>query len=172
MKAEMTLTEARAEAENIIKLLEPHCYRIQIAGSIRRQKPVIGDIEIVAIPKPYDTGLFTDGIAAVVNEWPKIKGELEYGKCKYTQRLLPSGVKLDLFFAEQENWGNILLIRTGDWEFSKRFMGVFIPQRGYKQEDGFLKYNGKIIPCPEEKDLFTRMGIKWIEPKNRNANAL
>lgn len=172
MKAEVPLSEARAEAEKIIELLRPHCDRIEIAGSIRREKPVIGDIEICCIPKPYDTGLFTNGIATVVNEWPKVKGELEYGKCKYTQRLLPSGMKLDLFFAEQENWGNIFLIRTGDWEFSKRFMGVIIPQRGYKQEDGFLKYNGKIIPCPEETDLFTRMGIKYIEPKNRNINAL
>lgn len=172
MKAEMPLIEARAEAEKILEQLRPHCYRIEIAGSIKRERPIIGDIELVAIPKPYDTGLFTSGIASVVNEWQKVKGELEYGKCKYTQRILPSGIKLDLFFAERENWGNILLIRTGDWEFSKRFVGVLLPQRGYKQEEGFLKYNGKVIPCYEELDLFQRVGLKYIEPKNRNANAI
>lgn len=172
MKAEMSYQEALAIAEVIKATLAPHCERIEIAGSIRRQKEIIGDIEICAIPKPYDTGLFESGIATVVNQWEKVKGEMDFEKCKYTQRLLPNGITLDLFFAKQDKWGNIFLIRTGDWEFSKKFMGAKLPQMGYKQEDGYLKYNGKIIPCPEEIDLFNRAGIKFIEPKNRNVNSL
>jgi DNA polymerase/3'-5' exonuclease PolX len=179
-KSRMYLSTAKGIADKVIELLRPHCERIEIAGSIRRQQDIIGDIEIVLIPKPYETGLFTSGIASVVNEWTKIKGELEYGKTKYTQRMLPTSiigiegksVALDLFFAENDNWGNIFLIRTGDWEFSKKFMGTIVPQKGYKQEDGYLKFNNKIIPCPEEKDLFLRMGIKYIEPKKRNVNAI
>ena len=165
-------TEAHSIALRVLELLRPHCIRCEIAGSIRREKSEVKDIEIVAIPKPYQTGLFQDGIAEIVNQWQKVKGELEYGKTKYTQRILPEGIKLDLFFAEEGNWGNILLIRTGDWEFSKKFMGVLLPQNGYKQEEGFLKYNGKIVFCTEEKELFIRAGIKYIEPKNRTINAL
>jgi len=172
MKAEIPYIEAKEIADKIVLLLSPHCYRIEIAGSIRREKSIIGDVEIVAIPKPYQIGLFQDGLAEVVNQWQKVKGELEYGKTKYTQRILPSGIKLDLFFAEEGNWGNIFLIRTGDWEFSKKFMGVSLPKKGYKQEDGFLKYNGKVIFCREEKDLFLKAGIDFIEPKNRNINSL
>jgi DNA polymerase (family 10) len=172
MKSEMPYKEAKEVADKIVELLKPHCERIEIAGSLRREKEIIGDIEIVAIAKPYNTGLFEDGLASVVNQWEKVKGELEYGKCKYTQRVLPEGIKLDLFFAEEGNWGNIFLIRTGDWEFSKKFMGVCLPRNGYKQEDGFLKHNDKIIYCPQEIDLFTRAGIKYIEPKDRNANAI
>ena len=172
MKSEILYKDAKEIADNIVLLLKPHCYRIEIAGSIRREKDIVNDVEIVCIPKPYQTGLFQNGLAKTVNQWQKVKGELEYNKTKYTQRILPEGIKLDLFFAEEGNWGNILLIRTGDWEFSKYFMGVLLPQKGYKQEDGFLKYNDKIIFCKEEKELFLRAGIKYIEPQNRTINAI
>jgi DNA polymerase/3'-5' exonuclease PolX len=91
----MKLEQALEIAEKVKALLAPHCERIEIAGSIRRKKPDVKDIEIVAIPKPFDTGLFESGIATVVNKWQKVKGELP---CKYTQRILPEGIKLDLFF--------------------------------------------------------------------------
>lgn len=168
----MPYKDAKLIADGVIQLLNPHCIRCEIAGSIRREKEVIGDIEIVAIAKPYQIGLFEDGVASVINQWQKVKGELEYGKCKYTKRILPQGISLDLFFAEEENWGNIFLIRTGDLEFSKKFVGYSLPQRGYRQEDGVLKYDNKIIPCREEEDLFLRAGVNYIEPKNRNKNAL
>ncbi len=167
MKAELTYIEAKAMADDIVGLLKPHCIRIEIAGSIRRKKSIIGDIEIVCIPKPYQTGLFEDGIASVVNKWTKVKGELEYQKCKYTQRILQSGIKLDLFFAEPENFGGIFLIRTGDWQFSKKFMGTYLPQNGYKYEDDYLKYNGKIIPIYDEIELFKRANKEYIEPEYR-----
>jgi len=164
----MELLKARLIAEKYLEFLRPHCIKAEIAGSIRREKSEVKDIEICCIEKSYQSGLFEDGIAQVVNQWQKIKGELEYGKCKYTQRLLLEGINLDLFFANEDNWGNIFLIRTGDWEFSKHFMGTLLPQRGYKQENGFLTYNDKIIPCHDEMILFERVGLEFIEPEKRN----
>lgn len=168
----LTYVEALPIALEIHALLKPHCIRCKIAGSLRMEKAIIGDIEVVCIAKPYETGLFTNGIASVINQWPKVKGELEYGKTRYTQRILPQGIKLDIFFAEERNWGNIFLIRTGDMEFSKKIMGTLLPQRGYKQEDGFLKYKGKIIPCFEEIDVFRKCGLEYIEPRYRTLNTL
>jgi len=165
----MDYLKAKEIADSVLQKLKPHCDRIEIAGSVRRQKAKPNDIEIVAIPKPYNVDLFESGIATIVNQWEKVKGELP---CKYTQRILPEGIKLDLFFATPENWGNILLIRTGDWEFSKKFMGILLPRKGYKQEGGFLKHKGKIICCQEERDLFLLAGIEYIDPKERNINAL
>lgn len=152
-------------AERVKAELEPHCERIEIAGSIRRKKPEVKDIEIVAIPKPYETGLFASGIATVVNQWAKVKGELP---CKYTQRVLPEGIKLDLFFAEPENWGLILAIRTGSAEFSHQVLAVRWVQLGYKSVDGHLTANGRRVPIREEADLFSRLRMDWIEPEKRN----
>ena len=46
----MKLQQAREIAEGVKAKLAPHCERIEIAGSIRRGKPVVGDIEIVCVP--------------------------------------------------------------------------------------------------------------------------
>lgn len=168
MKAEIPYKDAKEIADKLVLLLSPHCLRIQIAGSIRREKQIVGDIEIVAIPKPYQNGLFEDGIASVVNQWEKVKGELQYGKTKYTQRILPSGIKLDLFFAEEGNWGIILAIRTGSADYSHKILANGWVKRGYKSVGGYLIKDGKTYEAREEKDLFDRLGIPYVEPKDRN----
>lgn len=131
----MKLEEAQVIAERIKAELAPHCERIEIAGSIRRKKPEVGDIEIVAIPKPYDIGLFESGITPVVNQWEKVKGELP---CKYTQRILPEGIKLDLFFAEPDNWGLIYAIRTGNADNSPTMLASEWVSQGYKSQGGIF----------------------------------
>ena len=151
-------------AEKIKILLEPHCERIEIAGSIRRKRPVVGDIEIVAIPKPYNVGLFKSGIALVVDEWEKVKGELP---CKYTQRILPEGIKLDLFFAYKENWGLTFAVRTGSAEYSHRVLATNWVKNGYKSRGGFLYRGNTKIMVYEERNLFSMIGVKWIEPEFR-----
>lgn len=166
--ARYSLKDALTIANSVLEAIAPHCVRCEIAGSIRREKPEVKDIEIVCIPKPYETGLFENGIAAVVNQWQKVKGELEYGKCKYTQRILPEGIKLDLFFAEESNWGLILAIRTGSAEYSHKILATEWVKRGYKSEGGHLVYNGKVYEVREEADLFARLGIPYVEPKYRN----
>lgn len=161
----MKLEQALEIAEKVKARLAPHCERIGIAGSIRRKKPDVKDIEIVVIPKPFDTGLFESGIATVVNQWQKVKGELP---CKYTQRILPEGIKLDLFFAERENWGLIYAIRTGSAEYSHKVLATEWVKRGYKSEGGYLVANGKQIAVPEEEDLFRRIGVPFIAPELRS----
>lgn len=179
----MKLEHAKAIAEELVKQLAPHCERIQIAGSIRREKPEVKDIEIVAIPKPYEIGLFESGIATVVNRWIKVKGSLP---CKYTQREIaplfhtPNAelpreelldtIKLDLFFATPKNWGLILAIRTGSAEYSHQVLAMGWVRKGYESIEGnlFHKASRWERSIPEEKDLFDLIGIDWVEPKERN----
>lgn len=163
----MILSDAKLIAERVMDQLRPHCERIAIAGSIRRKKQEVKDIEIVAIPKPYETGLFESGIATVVNKWQKVKGDLP---CKYTQRILPDGIKLDLFFAEPGNWGLIYAIRTGSAEYSHKVLAAGWVKKGYHSMDGYLFHsaNQKVYEVREEKDLFNRIGVKYVEPEFRN----
>lgn len=173
----MKLEYAKAIAEELVKQLAPHCERIQIAGSIRREKPEVKDIEIVAIPKPYEIGLFESGIATVVNRWEKVKGELP---CKYTQRIIThsvltgsnfnvAGIKLDLFFATPKNWGLILAIRTGSADYSHQVLAMGWSRKGYISIEGTLfhktsKWERQIT---EEWQLFQLIGIPMPEPKDR-----
>ena len=160
----MKHSEALSIAHKVVEMLKPHCDRIEIAGSIRLGKPEVKDIEIVAIPKPYEVGLFSIGIATVVEKWKKVKGELP---CKYTQRILPEGIKLDLFFAEKGNWGLIFAIRTGSAEYSHKILAAGWVKAGYKSTDGYLTKDGKEFAVHEEKDLFDRIGVPYTNPENR-----
>lgn len=160
----MLLTEALRTAYEVKSLLEPHCDRIEIAGSIRRRRPEVKDIEIVAIPKPYETGLFASGIALVVNQWEKVKGELP---CKYTQRTLPQGIKLDLFFAHKDNWGLIYAMRTGSADYSHHVLAAGWVRHGYHSMGGQLVKGKHIVSVSEEKDLFRMAGVPYTAPELR-----
>ena len=93
----MKYEEAIEIAEKVKTLLLPHCERVEIAGSVRRKKTDVKDIEIVAIPKPFDTGLFESGIATVVNKWQESYcfdlGQHRFITVKYVHELQ------NLFFA-------------------------------------------------------------------------
>jgi DNA polymerase/3'-5' exonuclease PolX len=160
----LKLETAREIAERVKAELAPYCERIEIAGSVRRGKAEVGDIEIVAIPKPYDVGLFASGIALVVERWAKVRGELP---CKYTQRMLPEGIALDLFFATQLNWGLILAIRTGSADYSHKILACGWVRNGYASVNGMLERDGMTIPTREEEDVFALAGVKWEEPGER-----
>ena len=163
----MELNQAYQIALSVMDQLRPYCDRIEIAGSIRRKKPFVKDIEIVAIPKPYSTGLLTDGIALVVEKWQIVKGDMQK-HCKYTQRILPEGIKLDLFFADIDNWGYIFAIRTGSADYSHKVLATGWVKAGYKGKDGYLTNAGHIVPVREEEDLFKRIGIEYVPPEKRN----
>jgi DNA polymerase/3'-5' exonuclease PolX len=138
---------------------------LEITGGIRRLKPFVKDMEIVAIPKPYEIGLFESGIATVVKQLPKVREELP---CKYTQRILPEGIALDLFFADKENCGLIYAMITGSADYSHRVLGNAWVRQLYRSAEGYIRSNVKRIAVPEEKDLFRLIGVNYVEPEKRN----
>ncbi len=117
----MKLSTAQAIAEQIKGKLAPFCERIEIAGSIRRKRPEVGDVEIVCVPKTVPCGLFRDmaervpGFVKTVNRWFAVKGNAEMGK--YTQRILPDGINLDLFMLDEFDFWRQFVIRTGSAEY-------------------------------------------------------
>lgn len=172
----MELKKAEKIAQKYVDLLAPFCERIEIAGSVRRKKPEVGDIEIVCIPKKMIVSDVADeffefptreiihsGFIEIVNALTKIKGE---PTGKYTQRILPEGINLDLFMANKDNWGYILAIRIGPDGYSKYLADTWV-RMGYKGIDGMLTKNGVPIPVYEEKDLFWLLGLEYVEPEYR-----
>lgn len=159
----MTLSEAKKKADEIISALFPYCKRVEIAGSIRREKPEVGDIEIVLIPdtsKPYQ-------YREAINKYSKIKGD-PLGK--YTQRWHPSGVKIDFFICIPETWACNFFIRTGSAEFVHNIMKScrnkkiqFIDARLFYSDTLTLVHN-----INEEIDVFKALGMEWVEPRERS----
>jgi DNA polymerase/3'-5' exonuclease PolX len=168
-----TYEEAKLIAEKYLQILKPVCERIEIAGSIRREKKFINDIELVCIPSTIkiEDGLFgykderSPEFIKLVDSFVRVKGN---GAGKYSKLLLPEGINLDLFMTTKDQWGVIFMIRTGSAVFSQR-MVTECKQNGYYVEDGFLwrKKDNVMIPCPEEEDFFRITKLPYINPYAR-----
>jgi len=162
------LAEASAIAANIAAELSPHCVpgACEIAGSIRRQRPTIGDIEIVCVPLPYTPEpLLRSGIALVLEQWETLKGTLP---CRYTRRLHPSGMAVDVFMVDPRGFGPQLAIRTGSADWSHQVLAKTWVRAGFRSEHGLLRdYAGRVVATPTEQELFRRIGLTWVDPADR-----
>jgi DNA polymerase/3'-5' exonuclease PolX len=182
------MDHARAErlARNIAMSLSPACDRIQVAGSVRRGKVEVKDIEIVAIPLFEPTlNLFGEEANLVSKLNSLLVVLIQEGRLAWDMEVRRNGDRhkrlkiprydmvLDLFIANKDNWGNILTIRTGDHEFSKILMtsrqqGGCMPWT-LRQEKGYLWRGESIVSCQSEEAYFAALGIEEIpEPKTRN----
>ena len=178
MKTKMPLHEAAVLAREIMGLLAPFCERIEIAGSIRRRKAEVGDIELVAISQTMvSTDLFGNERGTVtvldhqVSRLVRKKGWrfIQNGQ-KYKQIDLGSCC-LDLFITDRDQWGVIFLLRTGSAEFSHWFVtrrseGGGLPSH-MRIQDGRLWIGGQVADTPEESDVFEKTGICWVSPNER-----
>jgi len=150
------------------------CQRIEIAGSIRRRKLLVGDIEIVCIPiqrTDFFGEPFLDVDAVMYRMADFTSAELLVGGNKYRKYNI-DGVQLDLFITTPEQWGVIFMIRTGSANFSKlmvtaRQEGGYCPSHMHFK-DGWLWSGENKLDTPEERDVFKLLGVEWVEPRNRS----
>ena len=183
----MRLSEAKPLAQKILETMNPFIERAEIAGSIRRKKAECRDIEIVAIPRlgqPKDLfGLEPENLLykwAMQMEreerihWIKpgtdqiIRWPLQEQGKYWRGLLVKSGIKLDLFLTTKESWGVIYLIRTGSSDFSFRCVSKYAMESGHNFHNGHLfDSNGRIVPTPEEEDVFRALGLDYIAPEDR-----
>ena len=159
--------------------LEPYCERLEIAGSIRRKEEMVGDIEIVAIPKFETWGNQLFGEPITYNALEKVIAEasrnglvlIKNGQ-RYKQMQLVEGINLDLFIClPPAQWGVIYLIRTGSAEFSRKVVtqrkyGGYLPSDCIVK-DGQVLRDGVLILMSEEEDYLELLGMSGLKPEER-----
>lgn len=176
-KSRIPLLDAQAIAQRICSELQPFCERVAIAGSIRRRKPLVGDIEIVAAPKTYlPKNLFGEPLPPLSRlddfDFSPL-GRVVKGGSRYKQLELAEGMSLDLFIViPPAQWGVIYMIRTGSAEFSHRMvtprrMGGKLPSQ-YHISEGALWQGRELLPTPEEADYFRLCGMEPPDPEERS----
>lgn len=181
-KTQLPYNQALALAEKVVKELAPACQKICVAGSIRRKKKQVGDIEIVCIPK-MQLDLFGDPSGSILDihleqlaeEGRIIKSEGDnkrWGpKWKSFHPAAKPEIKVDLFITTAWEWGYTFTIRTGPSDFSRLCVTP-------KQQGGFLPGHLRVAECrlwegttaletPEEWDFLLALGLRWIEPEDR-----
>lgn len=137
-------TKAFKVANYIADQLRPHCIRLHIAGSLRRMKPDVKDIEIVCEPRRefIQNGMFADsGDWLIVRELSEalatIQKEIVKGKIsgRYMQIISSStlcpDIKLDLFMPAPEDYFRILAIRTGSADYAHHCIAAAWKRKGW-----------------------------------------
>jgi DNA polymerase/3'-5' exonuclease PolX len=173
MKIKMPRAAALEIAQKKVVQLAPSCERVEIAGSLRRRKRAIGDIEIVAIPKAVPD-MFGDprplGVDHALNyvDWSEW-GALEMDGNKQKKIILKEGIQLDLFIVTPPaQFGWIFLLRTGPEDFShkmvtSRSQGGLMP--GYlSSQGGAIHHHKTMLHTPEEKDVFDLFELPYLDP--------
>jgi len=165
-------------AEELREVLRPACERIEIAGSLRRRRPEVGDIELVAIPIVTATPA-VDIFGNQMPVEPLVKNALwtlldqmgvRYSKKGERYRQFSwKDVQVDLFTAQHGNWGLLFLIRTGPVDFSREIVTRLL-DRGTPSDGGWVRSNatGDVIETPAEEDVFRLANREYVHHEKRN----
>lgn len=170
-------------ARRLADIIHPACHQIHIAGSLRRRKPTVHDIEIVCQPRvEHVTDLFghaiddyTPALDAILDQLIEA-GELTPIKNgeRFKQYIVnPSGIHFDLFIIlPPAQYGAILAIRTGpahysQWLVTSRQKGGAKPSH-LDQRDGALWEGDRLLLAPTEEAYFALLGISPVpDPPDR-----
>lgn len=167
------LATARAVVEDMADLLAPLCQKLEIAGSIRRGKPAVKDAELVVIPLP--------GLLNYTDEMVQ-RGLIDkalYGDAQSTRwgnkyrGMLYRGMKVELFLADEDNWGYQYWLRTGPGDANTFIMSWLKWRKAPIQArdgDWFWTRSDETVRLAvrSEQEMFELLGMPFIEPQNRS----
>lgn len=134
---------------------------ITVAGSFRRGKETVGDIDILATSSRP-----SDAIAAFVR-MPMVDEILGQGPTK-ASIIVEGTVQVDLRIVEPRSYGTLLQYFTGSKEHNVKLRGIAL-QRGYSLSEYSLKRldTGEELFFDREEDVYRALGMQYIPPELR-----
>lgn len=159
-KARIPLAIALKVAREVMKPLITVSENISPAGSLRRMRETIGDIDILA------TGEKTEEIINAFVRQPYVRDIVAKGDTKASIRTSYENLQVDLRVVEKDCWGAALLYFTGSKAHNIKLRGL-AKDKGFKiNEYGVFKGTKKIAGKTEE-EVYKILGIGWIPPEIR-----
>jgi DNA polymerase (family 10) len=129
------------------------------AGSIRRMKETIGDIDyLVAASDP-------EQVIDFFVKMPEVQEILGMGRAKAFVKLA-SGIDADLLVVPEESWGSALQYFTGNKEHSVQLRKIAISKGLRLNEWGVFKGDKRVAGKTEE-EVYKILGLQWIPPEMR-----
>lgn len=134
---------------------------ISIAGSLRRMKETIGDVDILA------SSNHPDAVMEYFTRYPDVDRVLLQGSTK-TSVLLYDNLQVDLRVVKEKSFGAALQYFTGSKEHNVAMRSLAI-KKGYKlNEYGlFEKETEKYVAGKTEEEIYNKLGLEYIEPELR-----
>ena len=165
----------RAEVEplayKILCEIEPFCVKAEIAGSIRRRKGGINDIDIVVQPRT-EPGSWLNIIKTLRSEFDALtekQGDklatlyVPFASCKGQGH-----VQVDLYRATSATWGILLLVRTGSKEHNVYLCNLALA-KGMRllYSQGLVDKDGRVVAGKTEEEVFQALELPFIIPQER-----
>ncbi len=139
----------------------PGVIRIEAAGSVRRRRSTIGDLDILAATTD------PSAIIARLGALPEVERVLAAGGDK-TSVVLADGPQVDLMVCAPEAWGTHLVHFTGSRDHNIALRGralergLSLSEQGWKVADG-----GAMLHDATEEAVYDRLDLPWIAPELR-----
>ena len=135
--------------------------KVNLAGSLRRMKETIGDVDVLA------SSDYADEVMDYFVGYNDVQRVLLKGSTK-TSVLLKDNLQVDLRVVKKESYGAALQYFTGSKEHNVKMRGIAI-KKGFKlNEYGlFNKETDKYIVGKDEKEVYKKLGLSYIEPELR-----
>ena len=157
------LDVALSLAEEMVAALStvPGCERCTYAGSLRRGKETIGDVDILAAAAD------SAPVMQRFIELPQVVEVIAHGETKTSVRTY-AGLQVDLRVVPLECWGAALQYFTGSKQHNVRVREIAVKQGLKLSEYGlFDAESGALLAADTEQAVYQRLGLDWIPPTLR-----
>ncbi|MFI9160272.1 DNA polymerase/3'-5' exonuclease PolX [Kitasatospora aureofaciens] len=174
-----TLLDTATElAEQLVEALSavPGCTRCAYAGSLRRMRETVGDIDVLA------TAADSAPLMAALTELPYVAEVIGSGPTK-TSVLTTQGIQVDLRVVPEEDWGAALVYFTGSKAHNIKLRTMAVraglklseyglfevdgdARKGAKGAQGARTEGTKVVSATED-EVYAALGLPWIPPTLR-----
>ena len=144
-------------AEELKSYLKQKSSCVELAGSLRRFKETIGDLDILAVGDKKIVDHFV--------QYKDVKKVLWKGPSKASV-VLENGLQVDLRMISKELFGAGLMYFIGSKEHSIALRKIAI-KKGYKLSEYGLFKGKRTLAAKTEKDIYSRLGMEYIDPELR-----
>jgi DNA polymerase (family 10) len=162
----MLVHDADALVADLVDRLRdvPGVRRIEVAGSLRRRRSTIGDLDLLAAVDDHEAVITRlDGL-------PEVDKIVAAGTDK-TSIILSEGPRVDLMVCPPAAWGTHLVHFTGSKDHNVALRGMALDRGWSLSEKGWkVIESGELLLDAEEADVYERLGLPWIPPEIREGD--
>ncbi|MCK6619545.1 MAG: DNA polymerase/3'-5' exonuclease PolX [Calditrichaceae bacterium] len=162
-RGQYLVSEAQEQAQALHRALEkfPGVIRCEIAGSLRRRKEIVKDIDLAASAAEAGRAAIMDFFTTL----PAVASVIAKGETKSTVTL-NNGMNADLRIVSEAEFPYTLHHLTGSKEHNVALRQHAI-KLGLKVSEYGLFRGEENIPCKDEADVFRNLGMAYIPPELR-----
>ena len=153
----MLLPEAEGVFQKLAAYFGTLGIEIRMAGSLRRGKSTVGDIDLLSIDKrAMEAIMGCPGVAQVLESGPK----------RASVRM-QEGIQVDVRVFEEDEYGAALMYFTGSKDHNIALRNLAIEQGCKLNEYGLFDEEGSRLVGKTEDDIYGRLGLRYIPPELR-----